>query len=290
MASQLTPKAAGDEAELVVSGMLDETTHTFRGTEDSEYEVQEMIGKGASGSVHRGKCLKSGKFVAIKVIFGGGGARSDVEVNKKEDGFWKSDHEREAGVLRRLSHPNCVRFIGSISFPLSEGLVLEYLPGSLETRLLGPSPGTSGLAGDDVDAAARAWLEESIAGIQTSNPLSMASQPGSLSQAKSAPPLNEDSWFNATLSLSAGKHANAHLGALVSASDAVEVEDPVDEGRCRRRQETAHFIAQSIAHGMGHVHRLGLLHRDLKPASKGHQPQNLIILSSFLTSFIFYFF
>ena len=93
-----------------------------------------MLGEGANGQVFRALDTHTGKFLAVKVI----------KMNLRSD-RWKdklATLEREIRLLRGLSHPNIVHYLGcgkDLPEAESEGYVkiyMEYMAGGSISRLL----------------------------------------------------------------------------------------------------------------------------------------------------------
>ncbi|MGE5180724.1 MAG: protein kinase domain-containing protein [Acidobacteriota bacterium] len=87
---------------------------------DDRYQVIEPIAEGAMGAVYRGERLKLGRAVAIKILHD---ALPDELASRER-------FEREAKLMARLEHPNCVSVI---DFGLHEDrpfLVMELVRGT----------------------------------------------------------------------------------------------------------------------------------------------------------------
>ncbi|KAL6532321.1 hypothetical protein OROGR_014291 [Orobanche gracilis] len=78
----------------------------------------ELIGCGAFGRVHMGMNLDSGELLAVKEEFIG-------------------ELEREVNLLKNLSHPNIVRYLGTAREEESLNILLEFVPGGSISSLLG---------------------------------------------------------------------------------------------------------------------------------------------------------
>ena len=102
------------------------------GKELSHYLIEGRIGPGGMGEVYRGKDLRLGRKVAIKVMHGGALADDDA----------KRRFRREARMLSKINHPG----IASIyEFDTVDGLdfiAMEYVPGHPLSNVLmgGPLP------------------------------------------------------------------------------------------------------------------------------------------------------
>ncbi|XP_051641784.1 uncharacterized protein LOC127470375 [Manacus candei] len=82
-----------------------------------KYTLQQQIGQGAFGTVFRGVDIATGGQVAIKKIFlGDQKHQSEKVVN-------------EVTVLKRMRHPNIIRYIDSYLFNDELWLVMEYVEG-----------------------------------------------------------------------------------------------------------------------------------------------------------------
>eukprot|EP00245_Coleochaete_scutata_P017378 TRINITY_DN8502_c0_g4_i2.p1 TRINITY_DN8502_c0_g4~~TRINITY_DN8502_c0_g4_i2.p1 ORF type:complete len:281 (-),score=48.87 TRINITY_DN8502_c0_g4_i2:71-913(-) len=79
------------------------------------YRKLEKIGDGGSASVFKGLDLDTKKFIAIKQV------RSSPSTS--------SDWETEVASLRKLSHPNIVRYLGTDREGANLNILLEYAPG-----------------------------------------------------------------------------------------------------------------------------------------------------------------
>ncbi|MFF8473390.1 protein kinase [Streptomyces sp. NPDC015414] len=89
------------------------------------YEVHNMIGSGGMGAVYRGRDLRTGEDVAIKLMHG----------HLAEDGLWLSRFRREGVVGLRVRHPNIVRTIAAVENP-EPALIMELIDGpSLDGQL-----------------------------------------------------------------------------------------------------------------------------------------------------------
>ncbi|MFS0706346.1 serine/threonine-protein kinase, partial [Cellulomonas sp. 179-A 9B4 NHS] len=97
-----TPGAAGGTDEPVV------LAHRYR--------LQEVIGRGGSGTVHRALDELLGRDVAVKVL---------PAVPRGSDELLR--HEAEIAVLARLRHHGLVRLFDAESLPVGEDLVQAYL-------------------------------------------------------------------------------------------------------------------------------------------------------------------
>ena len=91
-----------------------------------DVEFHQRIGRGSAGTTYVGKWM--GQKVAVKV----------ASVNEFGVEGWRT----ELASLKRLHHPNIVRFLGAIynSTPLTYCLVLEYCDGDLSRALEKSTP------------------------------------------------------------------------------------------------------------------------------------------------------
>ncbi|QGQ19300.1 protein kinase [Cellulomonas sp. JZ18] len=80
------------------------------------YVLEDVLGRGGSGVVHRARDQVLGREVAVKVLPAVPGDSDELR-----------RHEAEIGVLARLRHPGLVRLFDADSVPLDGGLVQAYL-------------------------------------------------------------------------------------------------------------------------------------------------------------------
>ncbi|KAL6497798.1 Mitogen-activated protein kinase kinase kinase npk1 [Orobanche hederae] len=91
----------------------------------------ELIGCGAFGRVHMGMNLDSGELLAVKEV-----AIAANNSSKKTQEFI-GELEREVNLLKNLSHPNIVRYLGTAREEDSLNILLEFVPGGSISSLLG---------------------------------------------------------------------------------------------------------------------------------------------------------
>ncbi|KAL2487000.1 Mitogen-activated protein kinase kinase kinase 3 [Abeliophyllum distichum] len=91
----------------------------------------ELIGCGAFGRVYMGMNLDSGELLAVKEVA--------IAVNsaskKTQDQI--TELEKEVNLLKNLSHPNIVRYLGTVREEDSLNILLEFVPGGSISSLLG---------------------------------------------------------------------------------------------------------------------------------------------------------
>jgi serine/threonine-protein kinase len=91
------------------------------------FAIDKELGAGAMGAVYRGRYLKTGQLVAVKVMApGAGGARDNAA-----DRF-----EREAEILKQLNHPNIVRLFGVGKHKGTRYFAMEYIEGESLDRVM----------------------------------------------------------------------------------------------------------------------------------------------------------
>ncbi|KAJ1289544.1 hypothetical protein BS78_02G172600 [Paspalum vaginatum] len=92
----------------------------------------ELIGAGAFGQVYLGMNLDSGELLAVKqVLIGTSNAtREKAQAHIKE-------LEEEVKLLKNLSHPNIVRYLGTVREEDTLNILLEFVPGGSIQSLLG---------------------------------------------------------------------------------------------------------------------------------------------------------
>ncbi|RLN05527.1 uncharacterized protein C2845_PM13G12720 [Panicum miliaceum] len=92
----------------------------------------DLIGSGAFGQVYLGMDLDSGELLAVKqVLIGSSNAtreKAQAHVRELED---------EVKMLKNLSHPNIVRYIGTAREENTLNILLEFVPGGSIQSLLG---------------------------------------------------------------------------------------------------------------------------------------------------------
>ncbi|CAO2201855.1 unnamed protein product [Urochloa humidicola] len=92
----------------------------------------DLIGSGAFGQVYLGMDLDSGELLAVKqVLIGSSNAareKAQAHVMELED---------EVRMLKNLSHPNIVRYIGTVREENTLNILLEFVPGGSIQSLLG---------------------------------------------------------------------------------------------------------------------------------------------------------
>src|SRR5438874_7730966 len=90
------------------------------------FEVEKQLGSGAMGAVYLARYCKTGQRVALKVMAPGLGGNETALAR----------FEREAKVLKQLSHPNIVRFYIGSRFQGAPFYAMEYVEGeSLDQAL-----------------------------------------------------------------------------------------------------------------------------------------------------------
>ncbi|OIW17500.1 hypothetical protein TanjilG_22612 [Lupinus angustifolius] len=92
----------------------------------------ELIGCGAFGHVYVGMNLDSGELLAVKqvLIAASSASKEKAKAHIKE-------LEEEVKLLKDLSHPNIVRYLGTVREEESLNILLEFVPGGSISSLLG---------------------------------------------------------------------------------------------------------------------------------------------------------
>ncbi|CAA6670058.1 unnamed protein product [Spirodela intermedia] len=92
----------------------------------------ELIGCGAFGHVYMGMNLDSGELLAVKQVMIG---TSSAFKEKAQDNI--RELEEEVKLLKKLSHPNIVRYLGTAREEDTLNILLEFVPGGSISSLLG---------------------------------------------------------------------------------------------------------------------------------------------------------
>ncbi|KAJ1417114.1 Serine/threonine-protein kinase, active site [Sesbania bispinosa] len=92
----------------------------------------ELIGCGAFGQVYVGMNLDSGELLAVKqvLIAASSGSKEKAQAHIRE-------LEEEVKLLKDLSHPNIVRYLGTVREEDTLNILLEFVPGGSISSLLG---------------------------------------------------------------------------------------------------------------------------------------------------------
>ncbi|KAI8566229.1 hypothetical protein RHMOL_Rhmol02G0023900 [Rhododendron molle] len=118
----LPPPAKADDASR---SRRDEDAPTIR------WRRGELIGCGAFGRVYMGMNLDSGELLAVKQVSIASNASKDkAQAHIRE-------LEEEVKLLKNLSHPNIVRYLGTAREEESLNILLEFVPGGSISSLLG---------------------------------------------------------------------------------------------------------------------------------------------------------
>ncbi|MEI6806154.1 MAG: serine/threonine-protein kinase [Myxococcaceae bacterium] len=96
------------------------------------YELGEVIGKGAMGSVYKARHIASGRVAAVKILSTEMSSRSDLVAR----------FERESAALSSFRHPNVVAIYDSGSVSTIHYFCMEFVEGTTLRRFLknGPLP------------------------------------------------------------------------------------------------------------------------------------------------------
>ncbi|KAJ6903427.1 mitogen-activated protein kinase kinase kinase NPK1-like isoform X4 [Populus alba x Populus x berolinensis] len=92
----------------------------------------ELIGCGAFGRVYMGMNLDSGELLAIKQV-----SIAASSASKEKTQAHIRELEEEVKLLKNLSHPNIVRYLGTAREDDSLNILLEFVPGGSISSLLG---------------------------------------------------------------------------------------------------------------------------------------------------------
>ncbi|PON80142.1 Serine/threonine protein kinase [Parasponia andersonii] len=92
----------------------------------------ELIGCGAFGRVYMGMNLDSGELIAVKQVLIAASSAS-----KEKTQAHIRELEEEVKLLKNLSHPNIVRYLGTARENESLNILLEFVPGGSISSLLG---------------------------------------------------------------------------------------------------------------------------------------------------------
>ncbi|KAK3013021.1 hypothetical protein RJ639_009970 [Escallonia herrerae] len=92
----------------------------------------ELIGCGAFGQVYMGMNLDSGELLAVKqvLIAANHASKEKAQAHIKE-------LEEEVKLLKNHSHPNIVRYLGTVREEETLNILLEFVPGGSISSLLG---------------------------------------------------------------------------------------------------------------------------------------------------------
>ena len=97
------------------------------GQELGPFKIDKELGAGAMGAVYRGRYVKTGQVVAVKVMAPGLGDSNPNAVAR---------FEREARILKQLSHPNIVRLFGVGKHQGTRYYAMEYVVGESLDRVM----------------------------------------------------------------------------------------------------------------------------------------------------------
>ncbi|KAL4642553.1 hypothetical protein ACB092_02G027100 [Castanea dentata] len=92
----------------------------------------ELIGCGAFGRVYMGMNLDSGELLAVKQV-----SITTNSASKEKTQAHIRELEEEVKLLKNLSHPNIVRYLGTAREHDSLNILLEFVPGGSISSLLG---------------------------------------------------------------------------------------------------------------------------------------------------------
>ncbi|KAK9041846.1 hypothetical protein V6N11_016935 [Hibiscus sabdariffa] len=92
----------------------------------------ELIGYGAFGRVYMGMNLDSGELLAVKEVLIAANSAS-----KEKTQAHIRELEEEVKLLKNLSHPNIVRYLGTVREEETLNILLEFVPGGSISSLLG---------------------------------------------------------------------------------------------------------------------------------------------------------
>lgn len=92
----------------------------------------EIIGCGAYGRVYMGMNLDSGELLAIKQVLIAANSSSKAKAQSQIQ-----ELEEEVKLLRNLSHPNIVRYLGTAREDNALNILMEFVPGGSIASLLG---------------------------------------------------------------------------------------------------------------------------------------------------------
>lgn len=92
----------------------------------------ELIGSGAFGRVYMGMNLDSGELIAVKQV-----SIAASSASKEKTQAHIRELEEEVRLLKNLSHPNIVRYLGTAREDESLNILLEFVPGGSISSLLG---------------------------------------------------------------------------------------------------------------------------------------------------------
>ncbi|KAA8527568.1 hypothetical protein F0562_034717 [Nyssa sinensis] len=92
----------------------------------------ELIGCGAFGRVYMGMNLDSGELLAVKQV-----SIAASSASKEKTQAHIRELEEEVKLLKNLSHPNIVRYLGTAREDESLNILLEFVPGGSISSLLG---------------------------------------------------------------------------------------------------------------------------------------------------------
>jgi len=105
------------------------------GGPDIHWQKGELLGKGAYGEVYVGQNTETGELMAVKTVEIRRGAKNAKALERHV-----MELEAEVGILKRLDHPNIVRYLGTQKTEEHLHIFLELMMSSLSSLLntLGP--------------------------------------------------------------------------------------------------------------------------------------------------------
>ncbi|KAE9593682.1 hypothetical protein Lal_00036500 [Lupinus albus] len=114
----------------------------------------ELIGCGAFGHVYVGMNLDSGELLAVKqvLIAASSASKEKAQAHIKE-------LEEEVKLLKDLSHPNIVRYLGTVREEDTLNILLEFVPGGSISSLLGKF-------GSFPEAVIRTYTKQILVGLE----------------------------------------------------------------------------------------------------------------------------
>ncbi|XP_031270169.1 mitogen-activated protein kinase kinase kinase ANP1-like isoform X3 [Pistacia vera] len=114
----------------------------------------ELIGCGAFGRVYMGMNLDSGELLAVKQVL-----IAENSASKEKTQAHIKELEEEVKLLKDLSHPNIVRYLGTAREEESLNILLEFVPGGSISSLLGKF-------GSFPEAVIRTYTKQLLLGLE----------------------------------------------------------------------------------------------------------------------------